>query len=228
MIDRLVIILVPPLLYIARRMVVWGKYKRQGAVVPCRNFPIKGLSGLSLKDSKDPDAWRILLYSVLSYFYVTQGNGVSTIAFVGLIFYFVGWLVASWGRVSLGVSWADIMEETISPMPLVNSGAYRYSRNPIYLGLSIISVAEGVIFSSDLHNRLIGENLTIIGILYGLSYVLYWVSVYYLLRDYHHEAIAEEYILQRRYGTHYLRYLECVPRYLLSTPKRSAAKDIAT
>lgn len=57
----------------------------------------------------------------------------------GLIFYFAGFAFAIWGRLSMGTNWGIPAQHDISKQKhLVTSGAFNYSRNPIYTGLLVM------------------------------------------------------------------------------------------
>ena len=75
---------------------------------------------------------------------------------------------------------------------LVNTGIYRISRNPIYLGVHLITLASCIYFP-DLAN---------------FGFAAYAMFVH------HQIAIAEEIFLQRKFGTAYEEYKRKVRRYL--------------
>ena len=65
----------------------------------------------------------------------------------GLVFFTLGGALATWGRISLGQNWADdvgLREEH----HLVTSGAYRYFRHPIYLGVSLVPLGAELALAS--------------------------------------------------------------------------------
>ena len=84
--------------------------------------------------------------------------------------------------------------EPWQPSPeLILQGAYRFSRNPIYLGMMAAQIAAGLFL----------DNLWIAA-LSGLSLFLV-----------HHIAVLpEERYLKHRFGEAYTRYMAAVPRYL--------------
>ena len=104
----------------------------------------------------------------------------------GLMVFVLGGALAVWGRISLGRNWVDdvgLREEH----RLVTSGAYRYSRHPIYLGLVVSFLGVELFFRSW----------------FLLLCVPIILAFLYLAR-------REEAALKRRFGKEYLDYKERV------------------
>lgn len=76
---------------------------------------------------------------------------------------------------------------------VVSSGVYRISRNPMYLGLLLLLVSEGLILGN-------------LSMLLGL-----WCFVVYITRF---QIIPEERALEVRFGEEYLRYKNQVRRWI--------------
>lgn len=77
-------------------------------------------------------------------------------------------------------------------IPLIYKGLYRFSRNPMYLGVISVVLGEGIYFEK------------LIVILYALALFLF----FHLIIKY-----VEEPHLQRKYGDSYNAYLKKVPRW---------------
>lgn len=92
---------------------------------------------------------------------------------------------------------------TDPPTRLVVQGAFRWSRNPIYLGYAVVLLGEALLF---------GE----------AALYLYWVGA---LVFFHATVVGyEEPRLRRRFGEEYERYARRVPRWLgrFSRPSKPA------
>lgn len=87
------------------------------------------------------------------------------------------------------------------PKKLVTVGFYRYSRNPMYVGIVSLLMGEAVLFRSP--------NLWIYTALVVVGFHLY--AIFY-----------EEPNLRRRFGESYLEYCRMVPRWIW--PKRSIGR----
>lgn len=88
------------------------------------------------------------------------------------------------------------------PVQLVASGPYRYSRNPMYIGILAILAGEAVLF----RDRALLYLLLTMGVVFHLVVVLY-----------------EEHALRHRFGDRYARYREQAPRWI---PRRSGLKEL--
>ncbi len=100
-----------------------------------------------------------------------------------------GFVVYSIGMVLL-VSTVLVFVKTPADKPILD-GAYRYSRNPIYVSATIVFL--GICLATT--NLVL---LAILVILFALQ---------------HFMILAEERICRQRYGTAYARYMEKTPRY---------------
>lgn len=76
---------------------------------------------------------------------------------------------------------------------LVHQGIYRYSRNPMYVGLLLLLIADGY--------RL--QNM--------LSLAVCWLFVWYMNRF---QIVPEELYLEQRFGEQYRRYRQKVRRWV--------------
>ncbi|OGG13648.1 hypothetical protein A2773_06255 [Candidatus Gottesmanbacteria bacterium RIFCSPHIGHO2_01_FULL_39_10] len=111
---------------------------------------------------------------------------------LGLIIYSMGIIIAVWARITMGNAWGmpgtwDKKREK----KLIVSGPFRYSRNPIYLGLILVCFG----FELSLNSYLF------------LAAIIVFLYFYY-------EALNEEKILEREFRKKYLVYKKSVPRFI--------------
>ena len=119
--------------------------------------------------------------------YICLPAGVSWIA-VGLLFF--GVLIVSIAILNLGKSLAVGLPE--QETTLQTHGLYRFSRNPLYLGVHVISLASCIYFP-DLIN---------------VTFTIYGIYI-------HHQIIKqEERFLSVRFGAEWLIYSAKAGRYL--------------
>lgn len=111
----------------------------------------------------------------------------------------IGFAVIGLGLGAMGVAEFKKAQTTANPQApekaaaLVTSGVYQYSRNPMYLGLTIILFGWGLYLSSLLVFSLIA------------------VFVLYMSRF---QIQAEEQVMAQKFGTHYQDYLIQVRRWI--------------
>jgi protein-S-isoprenylcysteine O-methyltransferase Ste14 len=84
---------------------------------------------------------------------------------------------------------------------LIKEGPFRFSRNPMYLGLVALSTGFTLVT----------------GVLANL-----WISVAYFIWLHHAYVMPEERFLRRQFGAAYERYAQRVPRWLVVTPTSPA------
>jgi protein-S-isoprenylcysteine O-methyltransferase Ste14 len=103
------------------------------------------------------------------------------------------------GMVAAGSSSFHRAGTTVNPMKpeattsLVTKGAYRFSRNPIYLGLAIILSSWGIYLSN------------LLSLIFVYSFIIYMN---------HFQIEPEERILQKLFGACFERYKHQVRRWL--------------
>jgi protein-S-isoprenylcysteine O-methyltransferase Ste14 len=141
---------------------------------------------------------------VLFYFYLVFANTfnlptVSTqeffrseiIQWIGVFICLVGLLLVLWSLVSFGQSFR-VGIDTEHPDKLIASGAFAYSRNPIYVAFAFILLGQFLIFPN-------------------------WLLLIYLFAGvwlFHRQVLREEEYLKKHYGREYLEYFDRVRRYL--------------
>jgi protein-S-isoprenylcysteine O-methyltransferase Ste14 len=141
---------------------------------------------------------------VLFYFYLVFANTfnlptVSTqeffdseiIRWIGVFLCLAGLSLVLWSLVSFGRSFR-VGIDTEHPDKLITSGAFSYSRNPIYVAFAFILLGQFLIFPN-------------------------WLLLVYLFAGiwlFHRQVLREEDYLKKHYGKEYLEYSNRVRRYL--------------
>ena len=120
----------------------------------------------------------ILFYAASAYFFVTKGNGTPAVWFTKPIRFIIG-------------------EE---PRTLVLSGLYRFTRNPMYLGVVSTVLGEAILFEKQ--------------ILFTYAASL-WLIFHFVI------IVIEEPHLRDREGETYEAYCRSVPRWIGFGKKRS-------
>ena len=110
----------------------------------------------------------------------------------GLIIHISGALIAAWAKVTMKASWGAPAQHDIKKQKnLVTSGPFKYTRNPIYLGLLMMFLGLEFALRSYL--------------------MLLTVPIYYLML----KAIKiEEKLLEKHFDKSYLDYKKKVSRFL--------------
>ncbi|PJE63589.1 hypothetical protein COU89_02535 [Candidatus Roizmanbacteria bacterium CG10_big_fil_rev_8_21_14_0_10_45_7] len=111
---------------------------------------------------------------------------------IGLIIFTAGIVLCIWAKLTMRDSWGIPAQHDIKRQStLITSGPYRFTRNPIYVGLFMV---------------VFGQALALGSWLFFLVYLLY---MYFGI------AIKkEEQLLTKHFGKGYTEYAKRVPRYL--------------
>ena len=141
---------------------------------------------------------------VLFYFYLVFANTfnlptVSTQEFfhseilqwIGVLLCLAGLSLVLWSLVSFGRSFR-VGIDTEHPDKLITSGAFAYSRNPIYVAFALVLLGQFLIFPN-------------------------WLLLVYLFAGiwlFHRQVLREEDYLKQHYGKEYLEYRNRVRRYV--------------
>ena len=112
---------------------------------------------------------------------------------LGLLSLFAGIILLLWCSVVFYVSGRGTLAPWSPPQRLVAVGPYRFSRNPMYLGVTLILIGWAVLF-------------------WSLTLVVYGASV--LLAFHIRVIVGEEPWLQRTFGADWESYRARVPRWL--------------
>lgn len=139
----------------------------------------------------------IIQYSLIYLNFTTQNTiifdkDLEYIPIFGVILYLVGMIISIWSKLTMGKVWGrpgqhDIKRQSV----LIKSGPFRFSRNPIYLGLILIFLG----YSLALKSVFIILNVLLIGFFYF-------------------SVLKEETLLEKYFGKEYLKYKERVRRFI--------------
>ncbi len=115
----------------------------------------------------------------------------SPLRYTGVIFMAAGLVIFFLALVSFGKSWRVGIDKKM-PGPLITSGIFRYSRNPIFLFMDIYFFGFAMVYPSPFF------------LAYSLGTI---ISI-------HFQIIQEEAFLLQFYGNEYVRFKKSVRRYL--------------
>ncbi|UCE85307.1 MAG: isoprenylcysteine carboxylmethyltransferase family protein [Deltaproteobacteria bacterium] len=121
---------------------------------------------------------------------------------IGLVVGALGAFVYGWCAWDFGSAGRGTPAPIDPPQALVVRGLYRYTRNPMYVGVLSLLLGEALFFSS---RWLLLQAVILFGLFH--SFVL----------------LYEEPTLRRTFGTAYTRYCASVPRWIWKTSRRRAA-----
>lgn len=129
---------------------------------------------------------------VLEFFWRTHVFSVPVRVAIGLLLLAAGFLMAS--QAVREFKRADTNVEVYKPATsLVTSGLYRYSRNPIYVGLTLAYLGAG----------LLADSLWVLVLLIPVLVLIHYGVI-----------LREEEYLQRKFGAAYFHYVRSVRRWL--------------
>jgi protein-S-isoprenylcysteine O-methyltransferase Ste14 len=113
------------------------------------------------------------------------------ISWIGVLLCFAGLVLMAWSLVSFGRSFR-IGIDTDKPDKLITTGAFNFSRNPIYVAFWIATLGQLLIFPN-------------------------WITLVYLVASawlFQRQVLREEVFLNKHYGREYEEYAKRVRRYL--------------
>lgn len=112
---------------------------------------------------------------------------------IGILLYIIGWTLALWARVTMKEKWlpAGGGHDAKRQNEVIISGPFRFTRNPLYLGLIILFLGIGIAMRS-----------------YYVLLILIPIIAFYKA------AVNEEQMLERHFGKKYLHYKEKVKRFI--------------
>jgi protein-S-isoprenylcysteine O-methyltransferase Ste14 len=117
----------------------------------------------------------------------------STLRFVGLIPSAVGVAIYFWCAWGFATQGRGTPAPIDPPKKLVARGLYRFTRNPMYVGVLSILIGEAALFASA---------------------TLFWYAAVAFLFFYLFVVIYEEPALKRQFGEAYKNYCAAVPRWI--------------
>ncbi len=111
----------------------------------------------------------------------------------GTVLYILGFIISIWARATMRKNWLPAGEgHDIKRQPrLITDGPFKYSRNPIYVGLTLLYF---------------GALLALRTYLIFVPIIFFWY--------YHSSVVQEEKNLERYFGKKYLEYKKKTPRYI--------------
>lgn len=109
---------------------------------------------------------------------------------IGMLTFFAGISIAIWAKVTMGKIWGIPSEMRKDQNKLIKHGPFKYSRNPIYVGLIMVLIGYGLALQSWF------TFLALVPIFY------FWKSVE-----------KEEKLLEKYFKEEYLKYKKEVPRF---------------
>lgn len=135
----------------------------------------------------------MLLFITTLYFPLPKTPIDSFIVAFGLLLYIAGWMLAVWARHTMSSNWAPASTgHDIQKQPkLVTSGPFKFSRNPIYVGLVMVTTGLFLAVRS-----------------YMLPIALVQIIFFY------RSIQKEERMLEKYFGKEYLEYKSRTPRFL--------------
>ena len=111
---------------------------------------------------------------------------------IGLTIFLVGVFVACWAKFAMGKSWGmPAQHDTQTQKELVTHGPFRYSRNPIYVGMILMNFGTAIALKSAF--------ILLIFVIYNFMYT---------------QILIEEQLLKKIFGKKYSDYLRAVPRFV--------------
>jgi protein-S-isoprenylcysteine O-methyltransferase Ste14 len=114
------------------------------------------------------------------------------LSYGGLALYLLGLILCIWARTKMKDTWTPAEQTTINhKKKLVKGGPFSFTRNPIYFGLIMIHAGFFIALK---------------------SYLL--IMVLYMIWFFSKKAMEEEKILEKDFGSEYLKYKSKVPRFL--------------
>lgn len=125
-----------------------------------------------------------------SLFGIINFQSMTSTAF-GMLFLVGGFILRFWATFLFYESGINVVA-LHAQKALITSGPYRFSRNPLYLGLICIGLGSGL---------LAGSLLTILFTIVGFIFADYWIRY-------------EEKHLEQIFGEEYRKYKNNVPRWL--------------
>ena len=132
-------------------------------------------------------------YYLLSSGYELFSPNLGVLRFIGVLPFLIGATIALWCIWDFMFTGLGTPAPIDPPKKLVKKGTYRFVRNPIYVGATLILIGEILLFES-----------TVL-----FLYAIFVVLVFHLFVTCH-----EEPVLKRKFGDSYTDYFNSVPRWI--------------
>jgi protein-S-isoprenylcysteine O-methyltransferase Ste14 len=132
----------------------------------------------------------LLLQIVAVYLTPLPQNGI--VILIGLVMYIAGIIFALWGRASMQHVWGIPGQDDAQRQDtLITTGAFAISRNPIYVGFTLLYLGFAIAIESWL-------------IILRIPLLIYFYK----------SVFVEEKIQEKKFGEKYLKYKSRVSRFL--------------
>ena len=112
------------------------------------------------------------------------------IILVGLLVFIAGFSISIWAKLAMGKIWGVPAELRHDQNKLIKHGPFKYSRNPIYVGLIMVLIGYGLALQSW---------FTFLAL----------VPIFYYVKS----TEKEEELLEKHFKEEYLKYKKEVPRF---------------
>ncbi len=134
----------------------------------------------------------LVLNYLSAYYFPMAGSGFDTqMAYLGIMIFLIGTSFAIWAKITMGKIWGmPSAHDHVRQNKLIKHGPFKYSRNPIYVGLIMALIGYGLALQSYF------AFLALIPILY-----------------FHEAAKKEEILLEKFFKEEFLKYKKEVPRF---------------
>jgi protein-S-isoprenylcysteine O-methyltransferase Ste14 len=132
-------------------------------------------------------------YLLLSSQSVPLSVQIGIFRYFGVLPILLGALMYLWCALDFTFAGKGTPAPVDPPKELVRQGLYRYMRNPMYLGVTILLFGETLLWESS---------------------VLFAYTAVVFLSFYLFVVLYEEPLLRRKFGESYRKYCESVPRWL--------------
>lgn len=136
-------------------------------------------------------AFLVLNYLSGMYFPLPYSGFDELMGLAGLLIFIAGSLIAIWAKVTMGKYWSPpVSHDQKRQNKLMKHGPFKYSRNPIYVGIIMILAGYGIAIQSY---------FTFLAI----------IPIYY----FYNSVLKEEKNLEKVFKEEYLKYKKEVPRF---------------
>ncbi len=140
-------------------------------------------------------SYTVILISLLWYRFFKWPETKLDIIFIsfGFFLYYLGLLICIWAKIAMKKSWGIPAQfDPKRQSMLIQKGPFKFSRNPIYLGIIIALLGFSIALRSMLLPVIVG------------------LAIWYFNRA----VKKEEKLLEKTFGKSYLEYKKKVPKYI--------------
>ncbi len=123
----------------------------------------------------------------------------SLIVITGVLMYVAGFVIAVWGKVIMSGSWGIPGVHDKKQDELIVAGPFKFSRNPIYVGFTLLYLGFAIAIKSWL-------------VILRIPLIFYFYK----------SILKEEKLLEKKFGSKYLDYKSKTPRFISLKKKKKA------